>query len=555
MADAANATVNNGGLVLGAVDFSASDALSFNNAGTWRVAGMSTFTGGDDTLNNTGVIADDSVLIDFGDGTDTFENAGTLIVGQAGPSTLTLANLETFNNSGLVLFGSTDGVHTDGNANDRLVAQGTAFTGSGDSTLGLDVDLGAAGQANCAAAGVADCFDLTGGSTAGSTLLRVQDTGQSMGALNTDGIVLVDVYGGTSHAGDFTLDPLSSGYTVDPTLGAGLEKGLFLYQLDYDAANQRHRLVSAPGSRAYEFAPLAAAAQGAWYTSTGTWFDRQAGLRDEVANGSSGPGVWIRMAGANTNRDAHVDYGPYAFNISNKQNTFAAAAGIDLLHGAGDGQGYVVGLTAGEVNSDLQFKASHRSAKLEGQSYGAYASWIGSSIFLDAIVEQNDLDLRANDLFGAKGKVKSTGGQVEGGWRMGMGGVSVEPLASLAYVKTKFDDLALPGATLRTEEAKSMRGSVGVRVAGDVDLRSATLRWQTTARAWDEFKGKNRALLVSNGQVIGMPDDVSGAFGDVGGGISLYSPSGHVSMFLNTGVKFKENYRSTDTAVGFRVQW
>ena len=221
----------------------------------------------------------------------------------------------------------------------------------------------------------------------------------------------------------------------------------------------------------------------------------------------------------------------------------------------GDGQGFVAGLSAGTLDSDIRFKASSGTAKLEGQSYGAYASWLSNSFFLDAIVQQNDLDLTDHSVVRAKGKVKSTGGQVEGGWRMPVGAVSVEPLASLAYVRTRFDDLALPGATLQTEDAKSLRGSVGVRVTGDTDLHSATLRWQTTARVWDEFEGKNRAVLVSNGQSIGMPDDVSGAFGDVGVGMSLYAPSGHVSMFLNTGLKFKEDYRSTDTAVGFRVQW
>lgn len=554
VADATSVALNNNGLLQGAVDFSASDSLAFTNAGTWRTGGMSLFTGGDDTLTNTGAIIDDSVTIDFGAGSDTFANAGTLVVGEGPASTLALANLETFNNSGLILFGA-QGSTTDGEANDRLVAHGAAFTGSDGSTLAMDVDLGAASQANCSAATVADCFDLTGGSTAGSTLIRVTDTGQSAGALNTDGIVLADVHGGTSHAGDFTLDSASSGYLVDPTLGAGLEKGLFLYRLNYDAANQRHELVSLPSSRAFEFAPLAASAQSVWYTSVGSWFDRQADLRDTLAAGDTGPGVWIKMAGSNDNRNATTAYGPYQFNISNKQDTFAALAGIDLLQGASDGQGYVVGLTAGNLNSDIQFKASRRSAKLEGQSYGAYASWLSNSIFLDAIVQQNDLDLRDNGLMGAKGKVKSTGGQVEGGWRMPFAMVSVEPLASLAYVRTKFDDIALPGATLETRDAKSLRGSLGVRVSGDTDLHSATLRWQATGRVWDEFEGKNRAVLLSNGESVGMPDDVSGAFGDVGVGISLYSPSGHVSTFLNTGMKFKSDYRSTDTAIGFRVQW
>ncbi|MGE5501310.1 MAG: autotransporter domain-containing protein [Ignavibacteriales bacterium] len=550
------ATLNNSGTLLGAVDFTGSGSLAFTNSGVWRTAMMSVFTAGGDTLTNSGVIATSgATTIDFGAGSDTLTNSGRLVAGQGGASTLTLANLETFANSGLVLFGSNDWMTTDGEANDRLVAAGTTFTGSGASTLAMDVDLGAAAQANCSAATVADCFDLTGGSTAGSTLIRVSDTGDSAGALNTAGIVLVDVHGGTSHAADFTLDPTSAGYTVDPTLGAGLEKGLFLYQLDYDAANQRHRLVSLPNSRAFEFAPLAASAQSVWYTSVGSWFDRQADLRDTLAAGDTGPGVWIKLAGANDNRDATSAYGPYAFNISNKQTTFAALAGIDLLHGASGGQGYVVGLTAGELNSDVQFKASHRSAKLEGQSYGAYATWLSNSFFLDAIVQQNDLDLRDNAAFGAKGKVKSTGGQVEGGWRMPFASLSVEPLASLAYVRTKFDDLALPGATLHTEEAKSLRGSLGVRVSGDTDLHSATLKWQATGRVWDEFEGKNRAVLISNGQSVGMPDDVSGAFGDVGVGVSLYAPSGHVSTFLNTGLKFKDDYRSTNTAIGFRVQW
>jgi hypothetical protein len=558
VADAASVALNNSRLLQGAVDFSASDMLAFDNTGTWRTGGTSLFTDAADTLSNSGLIASNGT-IDFGAGADVFTNSGALAVGSA----LTLANLETFNNSGVILFGA-NGAVTDGVADDRLVAQGADFVGSGDSTLAMDVDLGGAGQAGCSAATVADCLDLRGGSTAGSTLIRVNDTGQSEGALTADGIVLVDVKGGASAAGDFSLDPTSDFYTVDPTLGVGLEKDLFLYKLDYDAANQQHRLISVADGKAFEFSPLAASAQSIWYTSTGTWFDRQADLRDELIDGGAGPGVWIKMAGSNADRDMEQAYTPggstYLFDTSHKQDTVAVSVGIDLMRGSGDGQAYVVGLTAGNLNSDLRFDASRSVAKFEGQSYGAYASWLNGAFFIDGIVQANELDMRNDKVwqtpgrFGS-GKVKSTGGQIEGGWRIPFAVVSVEPLASLAYVRTKFDDLALPGGDLHTEEAKSLRGSLGVRVWGDTALSTSTLKFQMTGRVWDEFEGKNRAVLISNGQDIGLPDDVSGAFGEVGVGLSLYSPTGHVSTFLNTGMKFKDDYRSNDTAIGFRVQW
>src|SRR5690606_16365020 len=104
---------------------------------------------------------------DFGAGADTFTNSGLLVVGEPtlAASTLTVTGLESWNNSGRIVFGSsgtTMNAISDGQINDRVLASGTTFTGSGSSRLVMDADLGATSQTSCAVLAAADCLSLTG---------------------------------------------------------------------------------------------------------------------------------------------------------------------------------------------------------------------------------------------------------------------------------------------------------------------------------------------------------------------------------------------------------
>lgn len=575
---AATATITVfGGLLNGSVDLSGmTDGTSTDIAygGRWHFGGQSLLSSSTDTLllenpfvdADPGIIiADDGAVLDFGAGNDSFTNQGRIVF----DGTFTLSHLETFDNFRVIAFGGADGQTTDGVPNDRLVANGATFTGSAyqpagatedwQSTLLLDVNFAGA-QDNCSAAVVADCLSLVGGSTTGQTLVHVNRVGAGLPTLGTR-IVLVDVAGGTSAAENFVLDPTSAGYTNNEILGPGFDTGLLFVKFTYDPAAQQHILISAPNRLAYQMAILPTAAQTLWHTSVGAWEDRTAGLIDSLAaGGSGGPATWIKYVRSRHDRDMKSDFigANPGFYTSYRQDTDTVIGGVDLLRGGGEGEAYVLGLTVGHVNSDVTFDESLTTSNFKGMTYGAYGSYLADLFFVDGVVQLNRLDYDdAQSGERAEGSLTSTGAQVEAGFRIPIsdGAAHIEPLASLAYVRTKFDELAYSNATFAPEDTTSLRGSIGARIAGGVSFRPLTIRGSLTARVWDEFKGDNNARLVGGGASAPLEDDFSGAFGDVGVGLSVATPDDRLAGFLSTNVKFKENFFSSDASVGLRYRW
>ncbi|MDP1965062.1 MAG: hypothetical protein Q8K93_23005, partial [Reyranella sp.] len=131
--------INNAGRINGVVNFSGlTGNVVFNNTSglSWHTTGASTFSAGADTLNNSasGAIFTNAggaaTSWDFGAGADTLINAGLLVVGEPAQAaaTLTISNLEAWNNSGKVAFGSSSTTYataaSDGQINDRIMAAG-----------------------------------------------------------------------------------------------------------------------------------------------------------------------------------------------------------------------------------------------------------------------------------------------------------------------------------------------------------------------------------------------------------------------------------------------
>lgn len=573
-----NVVVNDSGRIDGRLDFTAADRVAVNTTatGSWHLTGTSTLSAGNDTVTNAGLTAaSGTAIIDFGADTgvaprDVFNNSGRLVTGETtGASTLTLAGLETFNNSGTIAFGSLDGgVTSDGQTNDRIVMTatggGTSFVGSGSSRLVLDANLGVTGQASCAAATVADCLSLPGGTVSGTTSIRVHNTNLGPGGLNTAGIVLVDATGGSIGATSFVLDPGSSNYVTRGGAGA-LDTGLFFYRL-VRLGTTKEALVSAPDQEAFEFVQLGAAATDAWYATSGSWFDRQADLRNTVGSLSDGThsAVWMRILGQQSERDSSQDYNSlgttFTFDTSYEQNTSSLIAGADLLGGGSGSMSWVIGANIGYVDTDVTFNASPTVASLEGPTYGVYGSLMAGPWYLDASVNSNMLDLSyqmptLGTGMKTSGSVKSTGFRVEGGYRFDLGGdFFVEPMASIAMVKTSFDSLTVPGGSVDLADVDSARGSLGVRAGTLVTFDGFRLQPSLYGRVWDETKGDSRTTLNNPGLPIVVDDGFDGTFGDVGGQLSVYSDGG-LTAFVNVGYKWNEDYRDTTANLGFRWQW
>lgn len=568
-------SIINYGTLTGGADFSASTRVSLSNRGEWDAA-SSTFTAGSDSIfdvafvDGIGVIrTSGTVTLDFGAGTDSFgiaasgRGSSALYVGStAGPSSLILSNLETFRVNGTIVFGDGsqgDGViRSDGEGNDRISTHGVTYYVAFQSwggNLYMDANVGGGGQDDCSAAVVADCLDLTGSTIAGRANGSSNIYLNLFGAGSLNRIVLVDLTGGTTDADAFVLaSPIPVG------------EGLFYYRFGYDADRQQFALTGNVGRGAFEFQQVPTATQAVWYSSTGTYFERQADLRNQLDTGG-GPGVWLRVNKVITERKGHLyqDFGTdvVIHDLDNAQDTTNLIGGIDLLHASSGNTGFVAGVTAGKLKSEVDFEKSSGGTNLEGTSYGVYATLLGPSYYVDGIVQANKVDVDQVGLWNTggfgKNKADSVGAQVEAGWRFGLGNeVYLEPLASLSYVSTKFDHAyALPdqAGSIKVDDAKSLRGAVGLRVSGDTDFGPVTLKLSGLGRVWDEFKGENASMLTSNGQDVALGDDFGGAMGEVGGGISVYSANHKISGFLYTSAKFKKDYMSSDTSLGVRVQW
>ena len=427
-----------------------------------------------------------NAVIDFLAGNDAVNNDGLfrLRPSSIGGSVLTLQNLELFNNSGIIVLGtSTDSSRppsaSDRTADDVLLMPGTDFVGLTGSRIALDVELDSSGgQAACVTPTlVADCLGLAGGSTAGVTLLTVSDATATnrFAGYQTVPITLIDVNGGASAAGHFAIDPNSDGY--DARHGGVLKAGHFFYALSYDDANQRHALYSIPDVELMEFTAVGQAIQGVWQTSTTGLFDRQAQARA----GEEDAGIWLRASVERSDRDLIQTFTTGAgvgfdFDTGYEQETLSLTGGVDLLRSEGQHGGYSLGASLGYIDSRVEFPGTAAEISLEGGTLGLYGGYATGPLFVDATVNglllMMDIDDPAVGLPGplpVREKVRGVGAQVEGGWRTEFGNLYVEPLLAASYVQTRFDQFTLAEVKLDFELVLSHR--LGVHVDLDVDFR------------------------------------------------------------------------------------
>lgn len=570
-----NNSVNSGlvGKMVGVVSLNNTGNTMLSNPGEWRFGGTSalhnaTALTGTVTVNNTGFITTTALssTIDFGQATGVLNNGGRLVVGDvAGAATLTLSGVDTWANTGYVVFGGTFEGETDGEANDRIVlvnSTAATFTGSNVSTVIMDVDFSAS-QASCVAAITADCLDLRGHNTAGTTSVVVNAVATGFAA---ERIVLVDVAGSGTDAGAFLLSEDSPGYRA---LGDGMvDAGLFLYGLTHDTAAKQHVLtVVAVDEEAVEINLAARAASAPWDTVTGSWFDRQADLRTSLRNRDEGgisPGAWLRIAGAFAQQDmvSTLAMGPDSVDVltGHTQDTVALVGGLDLVGAVDDASAWVAGVTFGQANSELGFTQSPNSMEFDGHSLGAYASYVSDGLFVDAIVNTTKLDAtyRGASLgMILEGQAESLGYRVDGGWRFDWGdGIAFEPLVAVSHVETDIGDIAIaPGVAAEFDSMTSLRGSLGARLSGDVEFDSFSIQLAGTGRVWKEFDGE-AVSRISTGfgdfDFLDAPEDTTG---ELGLSLGLFGMDGRLSAQVGTGVKFREDYQSVDVSLGARYQW
>jgi hypothetical protein len=551
--------------------------------------------------NTSTDITESPVTMTFADTGSVFTNSGYLVIGPRTSSgigvpaegiktheaELVVAGVSEFHNAGQIMLGGgfkntvgiPDPTVTDKWYDDILSLPGITLVGAGGHIY-MDVDPSGT-QADCTRDPVtgdlaaADCVMIPGGATEGPIYVAlVEPVAGDRGRLNTSGIVLVDVTGGTSAQGDVVIGPAMAGWS--PMFGGSADKGIFRYVIGYDEDTQRHSLYTILSDTSYQFSRLGTAAQSLWRTSTGTWLERQADLRGDIDEGVGG-GVWLRTIGQKEDRDlsdsTEAGGATFTYDNSSEQTSYAVTGGIDLMNGADGEQAYVLGLMAGYAHSDVTYAGSVNEVRLNGGSLGAYASYLSGGFYLDGLINAHRLTMRQEAPgfnFFPEGTLLSTrvmtmGLQLDSGWRFPVtANAFVEPLVGLSYVRADLedfdvqpDDTGRPGLRVSYDDPTSLRGSVGGRIGLEQDFGVVRAQFSVLGRLWNEFKGENGVTIDNEAfptdpQIV-LIDDFGGRFTEAGLGASVYSAGGAVSGFLNVGGKFADDYEAQTASAGVRV--
>lgn len=520
--------INNSGFAVAAFG----GPLRINNSGT--LTSDIRFTSGADVVNNTGtfVVGPNP---DFGAGTDVFGNSGTVrfLGGATTPVARVFTGLESFNNTGGLI------ELRNGVVGDVLTLPGT-FSATGSSTVGLDASL--------SGIGLSDRL-VIGGSATGSTSLLVDFSGPA--ALNP-GAVLVQAGAGTQ-AGAFSLD------------GGARNFGLIEADLVFDPAANTFTLVGAPSIAVYRAAGFGDAARNLWYKSADTWSAHMRSLRDGAwgsGAGSPGGGLWVQMHASRDNRDNVVAVNNFglarSFDLGFQQDYFGGQAGFDFGGSAGDDGNFAFGVTGGYINSRVNFADVTDRLSFDAFNGGAYATVNSGSLFVSVLGKYDYYKANSTSQSGqyaAKLKGDAYGAQAEVGFRLGSDGFFVEPIATIAYVRTNLNDLGVQNAIIDFRNADGFRGKLGARLGANIAGSGANaVVLYAGGNYVHEFRDDDNIDFISGGQTIRIANPARGDYGEGVIGINI-SATNMVSGFIEANGAKGSDFDAFGGRAGLRIRF
>jgi len=527
---AGNDTLTNSGTVnaVALTDFgSGNDTL--NNSGTFNSAANISFGDGNDSVTNSGTFNAGSNL-DFGAGTDTFTNSGLLrVTSQA----VTFAGLETFNNSGLIDL-------RNGRTGDTLTLPGT-FTGSGNSQLGLDVTFGNPGASD----------RLIVGNAQGSTGVLLNPLGGQL--LLGNGPVLVQA-SAASAPGAFTL--------ANGPVQAGLIQG----EIVYNPTTFSYSLTGTPSDVAFRTTAFVEAARSLWHKSAEAWSAQMREGRDTMMTGVEGePGgrLWIQGYASQFDRGIGGDFTAFGttrnVDLGYGQDFFGVQGGFDFGGAIGNQGGFAFGVTGGYVDSRVNFRGAGDDLELSAANVGAYARFAAGPFFINGLAKYDMLvDASARSLtggFDAEVDGEAYGGMVEAGFRLGSNRLFVEPMASIAYVRSELDGLEIQGATLDFDDDDGLRGKAGARVGAALPIgNGATALLYGGAHYVHEFRGEDSVRLTSGANAIDLEGRRMGDYVEGMVGLNIAGP-GPLSGFFEANGSIDDDRDGLGVRTGLRIRF
>lgn len=519
------ATIANSGTISGALDLTGNND-TVTNTGVINHTGASAFGAGNDTVNNNGTYNLTSGTIDFGAGTDTFNNgvSGTTRLNAATATTVTISNLETFNNAGLVDL-------RNGHTGDVLAMPGAVFTGTGASRLGVDANL---------ETGTADQLQI--GDATGVNLIQVNNLG-GLGAIGTSVTVV-----------DSTADMTGTEFALD---GGSIDQGFVRFQLVFDAATDQFRLLGAPDTEVFQQIRTVGAVQDFWNHSADTWFARTQEIRD--AQGSASPTRsegWEMWAQAHAGSDSFSSTRTFSFGapaVTTTENLGTDSSWRGFQMGADHMSGNMLwGVTGGFIQQDTDF-ANNNGLDIEGWNLGAYAGWNSGGLFVNGLIKADWVSVDAN--IASAGMIATMDGHAWGaagevGFRFGGTGFFVEPVASLAWSSTTLDGFSSPVVDFDFDDGTSLRGQVGARVGGSW----GAIQPFAGLYAVEEFDGENQVTVTSGATTLVFTDEQRPTYGKADFGFNILGWGG-LEGFVKGEALFGDDASGFTGRLGVRWRW
>jgi len=522
------ANVTNSGTINGALALT-DNADTVVNSGSFNANVASNYGAGNDQFTNSGVY-NANTGADFGAGTDTFTNSGTfrVLANSATAGTITLAGLETYNNSGLVDL-------RNGHTGDILSIPG-AYKGSGGAMLALDVKLVGVGSTG-------DQLRI-GGAATGSTLV-------ALNALNTTPAVL----GATVLVQAGAASSANAFFIAD----ASVDQGLVQYGIAYNPTTFAYSLVGAPGVGVYRTAIFAEGVRNLWLQSGDAWTGHMRELRDNIAaNGTGGAGgrIWAQTLGQveeRTNTRAITSLGVTSqVNLGYKQDYFGGQMGVDFGSG-----GFAFGVTGGYLNSNLNFANSADRINFDDVNGGVYANYSMGGFFINALGKYDYYWGRNNSQTGRysrdmKGSIY--GAKAEIGYRFGTT-LFIEPAASLSYTHADIGDFTVASGAFDFDAQDGVRGKGGARIGYTMSAGPAKLSFYGGGNYVHEFKGEDRVSFVSGGQTVTFANTRMGDYGEGTLGLNIGSDHGKISGFFEARYANGGDYEGYGGRAGVRFRF
>jgi outer membrane autotransporter protein len=225
----------------------------------------------------------------------------------------------------------------------------------------------------------------------------------------------------------------------------------------------------------------------------------------------------------------------------------------------GGGRALLIGALFGYNNSIMRFDADRTKATYRVFNVGGYASYMtNGGLSADLLVKDDiarvDLNVPGvpglKDVDGNSFGVKGTLGQRVG---MGSNGFFIQPLGSLAYVRSTLKNISDPSATFDFADANSFRGTVGLNFGADTNgVGGFTYHPLVFLGVGHEFEGKNRVDITSGSTSISFKDKPMNTFGIVSFGLDFSGQNG-VAGFVKGDRIFSKNTNGWQIQAGVRM--